>query len=81
MRSGPIPFRHRPIEIHVVAECLRARNGGDGMLEDHLLPARPVQDDGEPVESLDPSRQLLAAVQKNRNPRLIPARPVEKIVL
>src|SRR3954466_3055719 len=65
----------------VVGNRLGGFDGGDRVLEDQVIDAALVEDQGEPIEILDPPLELAAVHHPDRDRQLLAPHVVEEYVL
>jgi hypothetical protein len=65
----------------VVGNRLRGANGGDRVLEDHIVGAGVIEDDRKSIEILDPAFELGAIHHPDRHGELLAAHVVQEDVL
>jgi hypothetical protein len=81
--AAPVSHRRavgpRATEIFVAGP--RARDRGDGVLEDHLIAVARLEDEGELVERADETRDPLAVGEEDGDARVVLPGVVEEVVL
>src|SRR5688572_18587442 len=74
-------FVSRLVSRVVVADGSRRTQGGDGVLEKHVIDSAGLDYHGEPIEVLDATFELRAIHEPDQDGKLLAAHVVEKHIL